>query len=64
MIAKRHYSLSWSVNFDENITYSDMTMLMALVAKVKLFHIVTTFDILEVLILYHKMCMFLFVELT
>jgi hypothetical protein len=40
-----------------------MTMLKALIAKVKLFHIVTTFDIFEELILCCKVCMFLFVEL-
>jgi hypothetical protein len=48
---------------DENITCSDMTMLMAPAAKVKLFHIVTTFDIFEELILRHKVCILLFVEL-
>jgi hypothetical protein len=47
---------------DENITRSDMTMLKAPATKVKLFHIVTTFDI-EELILCCKVCMFLFVEL-
>jgi hypothetical protein len=49
---------------DENITSSDMTILMALVTKVKLFRIETTFDIFEELILRRKVCMFLFVELT
>jgi hypothetical protein len=48
---------------DENITGLDMTMLMDLVTKVKLFRIVTTFDIFEELILRRKVCMFLFVEL-
>jgi hypothetical protein len=42
---------------------SDMTMLMTLVTKVKLFHIVTTFDIFEELILRREVCMFLSVEL-
>jgi hypothetical protein len=40
-----------------------MTMLIAFASKVKLFHIVTTFDIFEELILGHKVSMFLFVEL-
>jgi hypothetical protein len=48
---------------DENITRSDITMLKAPVAKVKLLHIVTTFDTFEELILRCKVCMFLFVEL-
>jgi hypothetical protein len=52
-----------STPLDENITYSDMTMLMAPAANVKLFHIVTTFDIFEELILRHKVCILLFVEL-
>jgi hypothetical protein len=46
---------------DENITCSDMSMLMAPAAKVKLFHIVTTFDIFKELILRHKVCILLFV---
>jgi hypothetical protein len=40
-----------------------MTMSMALVTKVKLLQIVTTFDIFEELILRCKVRMFLFVEL-
>jgi hypothetical protein len=40
-----------------------MTMLMAPAVKVKLFHIVTTFDIFEELILHRKVCILLFVEL-
>jgi hypothetical protein len=40
-----------------------MTMLMALITKVKLFHIVTNFDVFEYMILRRKVCMFLFVEL-
>jgi hypothetical protein len=43
---------------DENITGSDMTILMALVTKVKLFCIETTFDIFEELILCRKVCIF------
>ena len=49
---------------DENITCSDMTMSMAPAAKVKLFHIKTTIDIFEELILRRKVCILLFVELT
>jgi hypothetical protein len=48
---------------DENITRSDITMLKAPVVKVKLLHIVTTFNTFEELILRCKVCMFLFVEL-
>ena len=48
---------------DENITCSDMTMSMDPVAKVKLFHIKTTIDIFEELILRRKVCILLFVEL-
>jgi hypothetical protein len=48
---------------DENITCSDMTMSMAPATKVKLFQIVTTFDIFEELILRCKVCILLFVEL-
>jgi hypothetical protein len=48
---------------DENITCSDMTMSMAPAAKVKLFHIITTIDIFEELILHRKVCILLFVEL-
>jgi hypothetical protein len=48
---------------NENIIGSDMTMLMAPITKVKLFHIVTKFDIFEVLILRRNVCVFLFVEL-
>jgi hypothetical protein len=48
---------------DENITCSDMTMSMAPAAKVKLFHIITTIDIFEELILRRKVCILLFVEL-
>jgi hypothetical protein len=48
---------------DENITCSDMTMSMAPTAKVKLFHIITTIDIFEELILHRKVCILLFVEL-
>jgi hypothetical protein len=48
---------------DENITRSEMTMLMAPTMKVKLFHIVTTFDVFEELILRHKVYILLFVEL-
>jgi hypothetical protein len=44
---------------DENITGSDMTMLMAHVTKVKLFHVVTSFDIFEKLILRRKVCFYL-----
>jgi hypothetical protein len=44
-----------------NITCSDMSMLMAPAAKVKLFHIVTTFDIFKELILHRKVCILLFV---
>ena len=40
-----------------------MTMLMAPTAKVKLFHIVTAFDVFEELTLHHKMSILLFVEL-
>jgi hypothetical protein len=46
---------------DENITNSDMTMSIAPVTKVKLFPIVTTFNILKEL--SSKVCVFLFVEL-
>jgi hypothetical protein len=40
-----------------------MTMLMAPATKVKLFHIVTTFNIFEKLIFHRKVCILLFVEL-
>jgi hypothetical protein len=49
---------------DENITRLDMTIIMALAVKVKLFHIMTTFDIFEKLIFRRKVCILLFVELT
>jgi hypothetical protein len=63
-----HYAKSRTVccqegETDENITDSDMTMLIAHITKVKLFHIVTTFDIFEELVLRCKVCMFLLVEL-
>jgi hypothetical protein len=45
---------------DENITRSDITMLKARAAKVKLFHIVTTLDIFEELILHCKYCVLAF----
>jgi hypothetical protein len=48
---------------DENITCPDMTMSMAPTAKVKLFHIKTTIDIFEELILRREVCILLFVEL-
>ena len=38
-------------------------MLIDHVTKVKLFHIVTTFDIFQELVLRCRVCMFLFVEL-
>ena len=38
-------------------------MLIDHVTKVKLFHIVTTFDIFQELVLHCRVCMFLFVEL-
>jgi hypothetical protein len=40
-----------------------MTMLIDHVTKVKLFHIGTTFDIFQELVLRCRVCMFLFVEL-
>ena len=48
---------------DENITGSDMTILMAFSSKVKHFHIRITFDTFDELMLHHKVCSFLFSEL-